>query len=363
MNTRFNVCDLNAIETRVGAWLSGCTDLLKVFEPFTDEFGTYYPNGRDPYLDFASKMYGIPYSKLWADYKGKNGKEAKAAAKRMRQIAKPGVLGAIYRLGGGGWGYSRKGYKDHGDDCNANETYTQQNGKVKKVGKKYCSCSTIYDKIKTGLWGYADNMGVQMEQEQASMVVRIFRDAYKEIPEFWFTLENAVADVMRGTNTVRYVGPNNCVKIDKINITGRNAMMRMQLPSGRYLHYLDARLESCKMPWQKDGEDVYRDALVYAGTNQETKQWDIWVQSHGGKLFENLVQAIARDILAVKLLEFEENDMPVVAHVHDEGVCLVPDDAFSPGVEDMVRIMSKPVDWGPGLLLGADGFEDKLYHK
>src|SRR5258708_5303657 len=223
----------------------------------------------------------------------------------------------------------------------------------------------IYDKVKTGLWDYADKMGVEMTQEQAHFIVRMFREAYTEIPAFWRTLENAVMDVMRGTNTVRHVGPGGCVKIDKINIAGRHPMMRMQLPSGRYLHYLDARLEMTLMPWKNSetGVDVYREALVYAGTNQETKQWDIWVQTHGGKLFENLVQAISRDILAAKLLEIEDHEMPVCAHIHDEGVTIVPDAPFSPGVEEMVKIMSIPMVWAPGLLLGADGFEDSFYHK
>ena len=75
------------------------------------------------------------------------------------------------------------------------------------------------------------------------------------------------------------------------------------------------------------------------------------------------MQAIARDVLAVKLLEFEAADMPVVGHVHDEGICLVPNDIISPRVEDMVEIMSRPISWAPGLLLGADGFEDSYYHK
>lgn len=357
MGERFNACDLNAIEIRDGAWIAQCADLMNVFLPLPGK-----PNGRDPYLDFATKLFGIPNEKLEADYTSKD-PARKGPAKRQRQISKPAVLAAQFRQSGGGWGRAKKGYKDHGDDCNANDTYTEQNGKVKKIGKKYCFCETIYDKIKTGLWGYAEGMGIEMPQEQAVESVRIFRESYREIPECWYAIENAVADVMRGTDTVRYVGPNDCIKIDKVNITDRHPMMRMQLPSGRYLHYLDARLESCKMPWLKDGEKVYRDSLVYAGLNQDTKQWDIWVQSHGGKLYENLVQAIARDVLAVKLLMFEENDLPVVGHVHDEGICLVPDDPFSPGVEDMVKIMSQPIDWAPGLLLGADGFEDSFYHK
>jgi DNA polymerase len=350
---RLNVVDLNAIETRCGAWIAGCTDLLNVFQPLPGK-----PNGRCPYLDMASKLYAIPNDKLEADYASKD-PAIKGPVKRMRQISKPGILAAIYRQSGGGWGYAKKGYKDHTDECIAS-----------KQNKRFCDCPTIYDKIKTGLWGYAAGMGVDMPQEQAAMVARVFREAYKEIPEFWFALENAVADVMKGVQTVRRLGPNGCIVIDKLNIENEKgeivrAIMRMQLPSGRYLHYIDARLEQCKMPWKNrdTGEDVYREALVYAGVNQDTKQWDTFTTTHGGKLFENLVQAIARDILATKLLEFESNDMPVVGHVHDEGICLVLDDPFSPGYKDMVRIMSKPVDWAPGLLLGADGFEDKIYHK
>src|SRR5216683_3993159 len=326
MSTRFNVCDLNAIETRVGAWLAGCTDLMKVFEPYTDQFGVYQKNGRDPYLSFACKMYCCEYAPLYADYKGKNGKDRKGDAKRKRQIAKPGVLGAIYRLSGGGWGNSPNAYKNHDDDCRANHTYIDQSGKIKKVGVKYCGCEEVRDRIKTGMWGYADNMGIEMSQEQAHEVVRIFRDSYPEICDpqrgIWKQLEVAVADVMHPDHpaTVRTIGPNGCVVIDRVNFVDsqgnkeREPMMRMRLPSGRYLHYLDARLEPTMMPWKgqdDDGNDidVYRDSLIYAGTNQKTKQWDVWVASHGGKLFENLVQGIARDVLAHCLVQFEERKM------------------------------------------------------
>lgn len=369
MSTRFNVCDLNAIETRVGAWLAGCTDLMNVFVPYTDVTGKFWRNGKDPYISFAAKMYGMTYEQLWNDYIGLNGKERKAEAKRKRQIAKPGVLGAIYRLSGGGWGFGAP-YKDHDEECNAKEIGS--NGK--KIGVKYCRCEEINDRIKIGLWGYADNMGVEMSQEQAHEVVRIFRDSYPEICDpqrgIWKQLEVAVADVMHPDHpaTTRTIGPGGCVLIDRVNIEGRHPMMRMRLPSGRYLHYLDARLESTMMPWKGEDDegneiDVYRDSLIYAGTNQKTKQWDIWVSTHGGKLFENLVQGIARDILGRSLLEFEFKEMPVIGHVHDEGITLVEDDLLSPTYHDMVQIMSTPIDWAPGLLLGADGFEETYYHK
>jgi len=60
---------------------------------------------------------------------------------------------------------------------------------------------------------------------------------------------------------------------------------------------------------------------------------------------------------------FEEADLPVHGHVHDEGISLVVDDPFSPGVDKMEEIMAQPVEWAKGLLLGADGFEDSFYHK
>ena len=373
MRYRFNVCDLNAIETRVGAWVAQCHDLMEVFRPWTDPKGHYKPNGKCPYLAFGGKMYGMPFEAMYADYEGWNGKERKNAMKRKRQVAKPGVLGAIYRLSGGMLLYV---YNCPNEHCYYHKKNTWTSGE----SISYCpKCNVDQEVIpqyskKTGLWDYADKMGVEMSQEQALEVVRIFRDSYPEICDpktgIWKKLEDAVADVMHPDHpaTVRYVGPNDCIKIDRVNIEGRHPMMRIQLPSGRYLHYIDAHLKSTLMPWKgvdEDGEecDIYRDALVYAGTNQKTKQWEVNITTHGGKEFENIVQGIARDILAAKLLQFEAAGLPVVGHVHDEGITLVVDDLLSPTVHDMVAIMSVEESWAPGLLLGADGYEDPYYHK
>jgi DNA polymerase len=328
---RFNVCDLNAIETRVAAWVAECPALLDVFA-----------NGLDPYLAFAVKMTGIPYEKLLYDLKKNPDKAAKAAAKAIRQIAKPGVLGAVYRLGAGGWGYDKN-----------------------------------HDRTKTGLWGYAQGMGVDMTQEQAQNVVKIFRESYPEIcgngyseniAGIWVRLEQAVADVLNGERTIRKIGPDGCIVIDKLTIEGRNPILRIKLPSGRYLHYMDASMQSRKMPWQVKNketgvlEDVWRDAFTYYSTNQDTKQWDE-VVSHGGKIFENIVQGIARDVLADKLLEIEAIGMDVVGHIHDECIAITDDDPFAPGVLEMEKIMNRSCSWAESLPLGSDGFEDEFYHK
>jgi DNA polymerase len=248
----------------------------------------------------------------------------------------------VYRLGAGGWGFDKNG-----------------------------------DRIKTGLWGYAEAMGIEMTLEQAQEIVKIFRESYPEIcangygggmKGIWVQLEDAVMDVLNGQKTVRKLGPEGCIVIDKVTIAGRNPMLRIKLPSGRYLHYLDASIETTKMPWQRKNqetgemEDVYKPALCYYGMNQDTKQWEMIV-SHGGKIFENCVQGLARDVLADKLLEFEDIGLETVAHVHDEGICLSDDDPFAPGVLEMEAIMNTPVLWAPTLPLGSDGFESLFYHK
>jgi DNA polymerase len=320
---KFLIADLASIETRVAAWLSQCGPLLKVFQ-----------EGRDAYLDFASKLYGIPYEVLWSDYKGKNGKDRQIAAKRMRQTAKPGVLGAVYQLGGGKWGIDFK----------------------------------TGDRTRTGLFGYSWNMGIEITEGQAYDIVKVFRESYKEIPEMWFDLENAVKDVIQNKQTVRYLGPNNCIKIDKLTIEGRKPLLRIQLPSGRFLHYVDAAIETVKMPWTKkseetgEEEDVYRPGITYYNQNQTTHQWDLAV-THGGKIFENLCQALARDILTEGMLAVDQAEADIVAHVHDEIVCEVIDDPFSLSIEEMIKIMSRDICWAPGLPLGADGFQAEFYHK
>jgi DNA polymerase len=325
---RFNVSDLNAIETRVGAWLAGCMSLLAVFAR---------PHG-DPYLEFASKMTGIPYEDLDRDIHSKD-KKIRAVAKRHRQIAKVGVLQCIFRAAAGGWGKNKKG-----------------------------------DPIKKGLWGSAENMGIKMSLKQAEEIVDAFREVYPEIVQLWYSFENCVRDVLKGSKkATSSLGPDGCIKFDKINRKGRNPILRIQLPSGRYLHYVDARIEDTLMPWKKknlseDGKsiveiDIYRPTLVYSGVNADTKQWETHTTSHGGKLTENVVQAIARDVLAEGMLRTDAAEIPICGHVHDEIITLTNDDAFDPDYKELEKLMSIPMPWATSLPLGAEGYSDSFYHK
>ena len=103
--------------------------------------------------------------------------------------------------------------------------------------------------------------------------------------------------------------------------------------------------------------------LVYAGVNQDTKQWETRTTSHGGKLTENVVQAIARDVLAEGMLRTDAAEIPICGHVHDEIITLTNDDAFDPDYKELEKLMSIPMPWATSLPLGAEGYSDSFYHK
>jgi len=279
-------------------------------------------------------MNAMTYEQLEANYHSTD-KMIKAIAKKMRQDMKPAVLGCVYMLRGG-----------------SVETDW-------KTGRP-----TL-----TGLLDYASKMGITLDEKTANEAVRFFRQKYREIKQGWYDLTRIVSEVLAdgAVRVKREWGPGGIVKFDKLTINDHGArrnILRIHLPSGRCLHYFNARMEETKMRWTDgEGNDVYRMSFVYDGQNQETHQWGTITNNHGGKILENIVQASSRDILALKLLMFEAANLFVVGHVHDEGIAETDDDPIAPGLAEMDAIMRLAIEWLPGMLLGCDGFEDRYYHK
>lgn len=303
---RFFAADLNAIENRVLGWLFDCQSILDVFR-----------QNRCPYLSFAVSMYKQPYEELLHEYKA-------LKIKAKRQNAKPAVLGGGYMLGGG-------------------DEVENQNGDI----------------VKTGLWGYAEAMGVKMTREEAHAAVRVFREAYPEVVQGWRNLKEAAFDCVRDRTTIR-VGP--------VVFKGEKGLMRVRLPSGRVLHYLYPRIEDVKRVFKNtlpDGtvqfEPRWVPSLSYEGVDQKTKKWGR-THTHGGKLTENLVQAIARDVLAVGLMRAKRKGFDIVLHVHDEIVCEVPNSSKLT-IGDLCEAMAAPISWAPDLPLAAEGHISMIYKK
>ena len=100
--------------------------------------------------------------------------------------------------------------------------------------------------------------------------------------------------------------------------------------------------------------------LMYEGMNQTTKQWGVQ-ETYGGKLVENIVQAVARDCLAVAMLRLKAAGYKIVMHVHDEVVLEMPYGTGS--TEEVSKIMGEPIPWAKGLPLKAESYETTYYKK
>lgn len=298
---KFVVCDLSSIETRLTGWVADCLGISNVFE-----------QGLDAYVDFAARILKKPYDELNPDLLGIS-EEEKQIRKKIRQDYKPPVLGCGYGLGAGKEALDKNG-----------------------------------DEIKTGLWGYAENMGVTLTQVFCQQSVDFYRSEYREVCAAWRKLENAAIAAVRtgekqGTCHVTF----GAVKPGKL--------LYCVLPSGRRLHYIRPRLEGTER-W--DGE--FYTKLSYEGTIIGAHWGKIW--TWGGKIMENVVQAIARDILVQGMLRAKEAGFSIVGHSHDE-IISWEDANGSLGLKQLRECMIAPLDWAPGLLLDADGFEDEVYRK
>lgn len=186
----------------------------------------------------------------------------------------------------------------------------------------------------------ADKMGLTEDEMQD--IVTQWRQASPTIPKLWRNVERAAK------NALERPGPHCFVAgIDTPIVYRRDRdALRCRLPSGRVLTYWGARLDN-------DG------SICFMGQNQTTRKWEK-AETWGGKLVENIVQAYARDCLAVAMVRLEEAGYRICFHVHDEIVAEAPDGTRW---EDMAAIMAKPIPWAPGLLLTADGYDTKFYMK
>ena len=326
------VCDLGAIENRKLGWLAKCDAILKVFR-----------DGRDPYLDFGSKMYHVAYELI---------------NKIQRQIAKPAVLGAGYGLGPGATRHCSVCDKEvsQWDKTCAEHPRAEFKYKAKTETDDYGNT------VLGGLMGYAANMGVKLTPEQAYLAWETFRKSYPEVVDLWNRYQKAAVKVLKTGQAVR-VGE---VVFQRRKRKDGTFILRIQLPSGRGLHYINARVETEVAHRRSDGEPYDRDKLLYDGighgVGQMVKGWG-QVYTYGGKLTENIDQASSRDVLVNGMFLADEMGMNIVAHVHDEIICEEDDDPFAPSIQDLKWCMEQTPKWAPGLLLAAEGWEGHYYKK
>ena len=194
-----------------------------------------------------------------------------------------------------------------------------------------------------------ERMGLS-DTEMMSLV-RKWRMANPAIVEMWKEIDEASKEA------VRYRRPVVCT-CRNIIFDCDGEFMTIQLPSGRKLFYYhpkfkDKKIGRSTMPTQ---------VLCYEGVVQETKQWGE-IDTYGGKLTENIVQAISRDLLGNSMLNLENAKYFPVCHIHDECLVEIPEENAEKYYEEMVRIMSTPPEWASDLPLRADGYTTPFYLK
>mgnify|MGYP002797904243 FL=1 len=184
------------------------------------------------------------------------------------------------------------------------------------------------------------DMGIPEEELQP--LVDVWRASNPNITQLWKTVEKAAIEAIKGKPSRTAHG---------LSFSLEGGILFIGLPSGRRIAFVKPEI----------GINRFNAPSVqYMGQNQTTKSWEK-IETWGGKLVENIVQAIARDCLAESLLRLEEKGYSTVFHVHDE-VILDTKKGFG-SVKEVEELMALPLSWAPGLSLKAAGYETEYYKK
>ena len=385
----FAVADLASIETRVLGWIAECSGILAV-----------YAADKDAYKEFATMMFHKPYEEV---------------SKHERNLAKPPVLGCFAAstriLTRRGWvpivsvreddllwdgtewvshdGVLYQGKKEVVDFNGVqatpdhlilmeDETWTPVSEIVepKIIGKEptydVLNCgprnryTILTDKGPViahncgymlgtkGLKNYAAAMGVDMTEEEADYAKTVYRESYWEVVEHWGQLDRAFR---------RVIETGKSVEVGRLLFDEKGPFVRIRLPSGRHLYYLRPRIETVKAPWSTPERPATIDAITYESSVSEAGAGG-WgrVATHCGKIEENVVQGIARDILAHGMILTDREGLPIFGHVHDE-VKVVVDEDWTDALDTLIDCMTDVPAWADGLPLAAEGYRGKFYQK
>lgn len=217
---------------------------------------------------------------------------------------------------------------------------------------------------------YADGMGIKLERKFADDVVKKWRAARQPIVRFWKQIEEAAQEAVERKHLADRTVV--CGRL-KWRVVGR--FLYCALPSGRRIAYLDPKIELRKITIEEEVEGIdlatgatirrsvskefYKDTLTFMGQNTYTGKWERCT-TYGGKLTENVVQAICRDLLVNAMLRLERAQHQIVLHVHDEAVSEEP---LGASLEEYERIMSQAPEWADGFPMNAEGWISRRFRK
>ncbi|UGO51160.1 DNA polymerase I [Escherichia phage vB_EcoD_Teewinot] len=349
---KFVVADYSNVEGRGLAWIAGEKTALMVFRA-----------GRDIYCETAGKMFGLD-----PDY-------IKANRKDLRQIGKACELGLGY---GGGVAAFLQFAKNLGLDLYAmadvmKGTFPDHIWAAAKRGYEYARINEAKRPPKPGK---KDERPTYILPKNVWLtcdaIKRMWREAHPKTVAFWAELEDAVLCAIRNPGKAYWAGANvrpdgrKALKIvrtkakhdptfdeerDDPNAAGW--WLKIELPSGRIMSYPGIALSVTTEIDEDTGKKRTSTRIKYQGENQTTRQWG-FQYTYGGKLTENIVQALCRDILAWSMPGVEAAGYEIVLSVHDELITEVPDtDDYT--TEELCALMCDLPIWAKGFPLAAEG--------
>lgn len=304
----------------------GCIELLHYRD--SDIIDCYYGEPMEALSSCVRGMITAPEGRVLyvADYSA-------IEARVLAWLAEQQDVLDVFRTHGKLYEHAAAGiYRKAIDDVTKDE---RQIGKVASLALGYQGAAGAFQSM-------AANYGLQLPDEQVEHIVNDWRESNKAIVRYWYALDHAAIEAVR---TGEKTGVGN------VQFKVSSPFLYCRLPSGRLLAYCQPRIEEGKFG---------NDQVTYMGTNSYTRKWERQ-HIYGGKWAENVVQAVARDLMAEAMLRVESAGYEVVLSVHDE-LLAEADDGFG-SVEEFEALMCKLPTWAKGLPLNAAGFEAKRYRK
>lgn len=347
------VADLANIEGRGAAWCAGESWKLQAFRDYDTILG-HDDKGKE--IRKGPDLYKVAYAKAFLV-------EIETIVDHQRQIGKVMELMLQY---GGGVGAFITGAATYGIDLTEMSEiayptlpadvveeaagflawlYETALAEKREKAKKRSKADQDFDETTVALTD-AEMLEIRLGLTEKVFVVcdslkRLWRRAHPQIESYWSELELAVKYAIQN--------PGETIPCRKVKVRRDGGWLRIALPSGRALCYPSPQID------KKTG------SITYMGLNQYSKQWER-IHTYGGKVFENIVQAIACDQLAECMPIVEEAGYPIVFHVHDEDATEVPDDPRW-SADELARLMCSDLGWNAGLPLAAEGFSCYRYRK
>lgn len=300
----FVVVDSSAIEARIIAWLSGEEWRMEIFRTH----GKIYEAS-------AARMFKKPIEEVTTDDRGR-GKVAELA------LGYQGSVDAMMRM--------------------------DLKKKVRKLAEEK------YKMISDNYWESLPDGKPELEDfiySEHQEIVDRWRSENQKIKALWFELNAAAIDVVKNKTRRR---------VSYVSMFVERGVFFIELPSGRRLSYLRPTIRT-KIVTKSNGDQFEVEGVAYMGVDQENKKW-IMEHTYGGKLAENICQAIARDCLAYWMRALR-HEFTIVGHVHDETILEVVTGFAEMGLDHAIKCMSKEIPWAPGLPLAAAGFVTDYYKK